>query len=99
VSGVPQDTGRGFTVGLDLIDSSKTMFEGDIPSLELEVIYHEDYHVQVKIRDAASARYEVPVPLSLPADVGTSPLYAVEVAAAGQPFQMSVTRAATGTPV
>ncbi|XP_018023589.1 sucrase-isomaltase, intestinal isoform X2 [Hyalella azteca] len=99
VAGDPQDTGRGFKVGLDLIDATKTLFGGDIPGLELEVIYHEDYHVQVKIRDAASARYEVPVPLTLPAEAGTLPLYTVEVAAAGQPFEMSISRAATGTKV
>lgn len=52
----------------------------------------------MQIRDASAARYEVPVPLNLPAaeDVGTTPLYSVEVAAAGEPFTLSVSRASTG---
>ena len=36
-------------VGLKRASESKTLFNGDIDLLELEVIYHEDYHLQVKV--------------------------------------------------
>lgn len=36
-------------IALNMIDSTKTLFGSDLPSLELEVVYHENYHVQIKV--------------------------------------------------
>ncbi|XP_068224181.1 sucrase-isomaltase, intestinal-like [Palaemon carinicauda] len=94
VVGDPIDTGRGFKVNLQKADPTVTMFGDDISNLVLEVIYHENYHVQIKISDADSYRYEVPVPLSLPEDPETDPLYTVEVT--GEPLSLNVKRRSNG---
>lgn len=89
----PTDTSRGFKVQLQKADSVVTMFDGDVQQLTFEVIYHEEYHVQVKIYDSANARYEVPVPLNLPAAPDATQQYTVEVSDPDTPFAFSIKRA------
>ena len=36
-------------ITLSKLDPSLTMYDGDIANIELEAIYHEDYHVQIKV--------------------------------------------------
>ncbi|XP_071523342.1 sucrase-isomaltase, intestinal-like [Panulirus ornatus] len=95
----PEETSRGFKVNLRKAQDSVTMFGGDVTNLVFEVIRHQDYHVQVKIYDADKARYEVPVPLSLPESPGLEPLYNVSVSGVGEPFHFQITRMATGNTV
>ncbi|XP_050693743.1 sucrase-isomaltase, intestinal-like [Eriocheir sinensis] len=99
VDGEPQDTGRGFTVALRKSDPTVTMFGQDLNDLIFEVIYHEDYHLQIKIYSATEARYEVPVPLSLPETATNDTGFLVGVAANGDPFHFNVTRASNGNSV
>ncbi|NWR66177.1 MGA protein, partial [Bucorvus abyssinicus] len=69
-----------------------------IGTLRLAVTYHRDHTLQFKIYDHANERYEVPVPLSLPAapesSAGTR-LYDVTVQS--KPFGIQVRRRSTGT--
>ncbi|XP_063608806.1 sucrase-isomaltase, intestinal-like [Penaeus indicus] len=99
VDGEAQDTGRGFKVNLKKADASVTMFGGDVTDLVFEVIYHENYHLQVKIYDQANARYEVPLPLNLPAEAETEPLYSVGVSGNGEPFHFNVNRNSNGNTI
>ncbi|KAG7169299.1 Sucrase-isomaltase-like 1, partial [Homarus americanus] len=64
--GITEETPRGYRVNLEKANDKVTMFGGDVTQLVFEVIYHESYHLQVKIYDLAQARYEVPTPLYLP---------------------------------
>jgi len=99
VSSERQATETGFKVTLDRTAADKTLFGGDIAQLVLEVIYHEDYHLQVKITDAAAERFEVPVPLYLPEASANESAVTVTVPAIGEPFQLTVTRTSTSTPL
>lgn len=96
VDSEPEDTGRGFKVNLRKNDPSVTMFGQDESNLIFEVIYHEDYHLQIKIYSADESRYEVPVPLNLPETPGSEPQYSVGVPASGDNFRFNVTRSSTG---
>lgn len=91
-----EDTGRGFAGMISKADESLTLYGGDINQLMLEVIYHEDSHVQIKISDPANPRYEVPVPVSLPVEAGTEPLYQVTIGEQGNPVVLNVTRISNG---
>ncbi|NWX20701.1 MGA protein, partial [Aegotheles bennettii] len=69
-----------------------------ISTLRLEVKYHNDHMLQFKIYDYANARYEVPVPLNLPASpesTGENRLYDVMVQ--NKPFGIQIRRRNTGT--
>lgn len=92
VAGETQKTSRGLKTILKKIDPSVTMFHGDIQQLVFEVIDHEEYHVQIKIYDAETPRYEVPVPLNLPDKPATRQEYVVSQSAEGEPFTFSVGR-------
>lgn len=85
-------TSRGYQVNLKKIDPYMTLFDNDIQDLVLEIIPHGEDHVQIKIYDPTEARYEVPVPLTLPEEVGNDSQYAVTVSAPGDPFFFSVGR-------
>ncbi|KAK3870746.1 hypothetical protein Pcinc_024052 [Petrolisthes cinctipes] len=89
-------TARGYQVTLVKADSSATMFGGTVESLVFEVIYHESYHVQVKIYSADTQRYEVPWPLTLPDIPDTEQDYTVTVSEADTPFHFNVTRNSNG---
>jgi len=95
VTAEPTTTANGFTVPLSLTSSVNTLFDGDISDLICEVIYHEDYHVQIKIKDANAARYEVPVPLILTDTPGIAPTYRIEVSGPGEPFDIRIIRNST----
>ncbi|XP_042876375.1 sucrase-isomaltase, intestinal-like [Penaeus japonicus] len=92
VDGEVQDNGRGFKVNLKKADAAITMFGGDVTDLVFEVIYHEIYHLQIKIYDQANARYQVPLPLNVPDEPVQPRLYTVGVSGNGNPFHFSVTR-------
>ncbi|NWI58669.1 MGA protein, partial [Calyptomena viridis] len=69
-----------------------------IRSLRLQVTFHSNHLLQFKIDDPANHRYEVPVPLSLPAAPEASlqnRLYDVTVQ--DKPFGLQVRRRSTGT--
>ncbi|CAL4084533.1 unnamed protein product [Meganyctiphanes norvegica] len=97
VQGEPEVTATGYKVSLVKEDPSVTLFGEDVANLIFEVINHEDYHLQIKIYDADSSRYEVPVDLSFPDEIGTDPLYDVGFSEEGKPFHFNVTRKTTGT--
>ncbi|XP_050720611.1 sucrase-isomaltase, intestinal-like [Eriocheir sinensis] len=99
VDGDPQDTARGFKVSLRKSDPTVTMFGQDLNNLIFEVIYHENYHIQIKIYSATKARYEVPVPLILPEAASNDTGFSVGVAANGDSFHFNVTRASNGNVV
>ncbi|XP_030826535.1 LOW QUALITY PROTEIN: maltase-glucoamylase, intestinal-like, partial [Camarhynchus parvulus] len=68
-----------------------------IERLRLEVTYHSDHLLQFKISDPSSRRYEVPVPLALPATPLATPrsrLYDVEIQ--DWPFGIRVRRRSSG---
>ncbi|XP_064100307.1 sucrase-isomaltase, intestinal-like isoform X2 [Macrobrachium nipponense] len=92
VAGERKKTARGSKTTLKKMDPSLTMFHGDIQQLVFEVIDHEEYHVQLKIYDAETPRYEVPVPLNLPDTPATQQRYIVSQSAEGEPFTFSVGR-------
>ncbi|RXG52002.1 Maltase-glucoamylase, intestinal [Armadillidium vulgare] len=95
----PVVTSTGFTQTLEKADSLNTLFGDDIGLLTLEVLYHEDYHVQIKIYDSANSRYEVPLQRNLPSSPGSNPLYTVTTSGAGEPFKLQVARQSSGTVV
>ncbi|NXJ17471.1 MGA protein, partial [Dicrurus megarhynchus] len=67
-------------------------------TLRLEVTFHRDHLLQFKISDPTNRRYEVPVPLSLPAAPQASVerrLYDVTIQ--DRPFGVQVRRRSTGT--
>ncbi|KAK7082631.1 hypothetical protein SK128_006752 [Halocaridina rubra] len=92
VVGSPITTPTGYQLNLKKIDPYATMFDNDIQELIFEVINHEDYHLQVKIYDPNEARYEVPVPLTLPGTPGGSPQAVITASGAGEPFAFTVER-------
>ncbi|XP_051499825.1 maltase-glucoamylase-like isoform X2 [Apus apus] len=69
-----------------------------ISTLRLQVTYHSDHALQVKIYDGANARYEVPVPLNLPPTpeaTAQSRLYDVMIQ--DKPFGVQIRRRSSGT--
>ncbi|KAF2364269.1 Galactose mutarotase N-terminal barrel [Trinorchestia longiramus] len=95
----PVDTGRGTVSTLVKSDSSVTMFGGDIEEVRLEVIHHEDHHLQIKLTDAFNARYEVPLDVTIPTEAGTDPDFEVSLGEAGQPVVINVTRRSNGNEI
>nr|XP_013013967.1 probable maltase-glucoamylase 2 [Cavia porcellus] len=71
---------------------------GEISSLKLNVVYHTDSVLQVKMYDSTNKRYEVPVPLntpSSPVDCSENCLYDVRIQT--NPFGVQVLRRSSGT--
>ncbi|KAG7226089.1 hypothetical protein INR49_018700 [Caranx melampygus] len=72
----------------------------DIDTLRVEIRYHSSDMLQFKIWDPTTDRYEVPVPLSVPATPETDEnkrLYKVEIS--NNPFGIQVIRKSTGTKI
>ncbi|CAL8345363.1 unnamed protein product, partial [Arctogadus glacialis] len=72
----------------------------DIDQLRVEVRYHSEHMLQFKIWDPSNKRYEVPVPLSVPATPETSEakrLYKVVIT--NRPFGIKVIRKSTETTI
>ncbi|KFP40418.1 Maltase-glucoamylase, intestinal, partial [Chlamydotis macqueenii] len=94
-------TSTGVTADLACNKSNLEVYEkaaAPIGTLRLEVKYHSDHLLQFKIYDYANKRYEVPVPLNLPAapeSAVESRLYDVTVQ--NKPFGVQVRRRSTGT--
>ncbi|XP_028274772.1 maltase-glucoamylase, intestinal [Parambassis ranga] len=95
------ETNSGMTV--DITRNKKYRSSGrpespDIDTLHVEIRYHSGDLLQFKIMDPTTDRYEVPVPLSLPAAPETDEnkrLYKVLVS--NNPFGIQVIRKSTGT--
>ncbi|XP_076422553.1 maltase-glucoamylase isoform X3 [Peromyscus maniculatus bairdii] len=69
-----------------------------VNQLQLRVIYHKNEMLQFKIFDANHSRYEVPVPLNIPAAPSSTPegrLY--DVLIKENPFGIEIRRKSTGT--
>ncbi|XP_076056755.1 sucrase-isomaltase, intestinal-like [Oratosquilla oratoria] len=99
VSGQMESNSRGFKVNLQKKDMKTSLFGGDVETLVFEVIHHENHHLQIKIYDPETSRFEVPIPLRVPDTPGVSPLYNVKISSEGQPFDFHVTRAANGNSI
>ncbi|XP_071751949.2 sucrase-isomaltase, intestinal [Centroberyx gerrardi] len=93
------DSGMTF----DITQNKKYVSSGrpgspDIDTLRVEIRYHSGEMLQFKIWDPATRRYEVPVPLSIPATPETDEnkrLYRVLITK--EPFGIQVIRKSTGT--
>ncbi|NXL92542.1 MGA protein, partial [Alectura lathami] len=73
-------------------------FTAPIGTLRLEVTYHNNHMLQFKIYDYQNARYEVPVPLNLPASpTSTAEDRLYEVSVQRKPFGIQIRRKSTGT--
>ncbi|XP_022623710.1 maltase-glucoamylase, intestinal-like [Seriola dumerili] len=96
-------TASGMTV--DITRNKKYRSSGrpdspDIDKLRVEIRYHSGDMLQFKIWDPATDRYEVPVPLSVPAVPETDEskrLYKVHIS--NSPFGIQVIRKSTGTKI
>ncbi|XP_068602006.1 sucrase-isomaltase, intestinal [Brachionichthys hirsutus] len=97
------ETASGMTV--DITRNRKYRSSGrpdspDVDTLRVDIRYHSVDMLQFKIRDPATDRYEVPVPLSVPVTPETNEsrrLYKVVVTQ--KPFGIQVIRKSTGTKI
>ncbi|KAM7413361.1 hypothetical protein PAMA_020650 [Pampus argenteus] len=97
------ETNSGMTI--DITRNKKYRSSGrlespDIDTLRVEIRYHSSDMLQFKIWDPTTDRYEVPVPLSVPAAPETNEkrrLYNVRVT--NNPFGIQVVRKSTGTKI
>ncbi|KAM7399513.1 hypothetical protein PAMP_018780 [Pampus punctatissimus] len=97
------ETNLGMTI--DITRNKKYRSSGrpespDIDTLRVEIRYHSSDMLQFKIWDPTTDRYEVPVPLSVPAAPETNEnkrLYKVHVT--NNPFGIQVVRKSTGTKI
>ncbi|AWO99215.1 putative maltase-glucoamylase intestinal-like [Scophthalmus maximus] len=98
-----KESNSGMTV--DITRNKKYLSSGrpqspDIDTLRVEIRYHSGDMLQFKIWDPATDRYEVPVPLSVPAVPETDEskrLY--QVLLTDNPFGIQVVRKSTGTKI
>ncbi|XP_068026417.1 LOW QUALITY PROTEIN: maltase-glucoamylase-like [Melanerpes formicivorus] len=94
-------TNSGLRANLTFNRSVRKAFErstAPISTLALEVTYHNNHMLQFKIYDYANRRYEVPVPLNLPAaPEGSSQDRLYDVVLKSRPFGIQVWRRSTGT--
>ncbi|XP_063997508.1 maltase-glucoamylase-like, partial [Pogoniulus pusillus] len=91
----------GATANLTFDQGSRKAFERATPpisTLALEVKYHSNHLLQFKIYDWAKPRYEVPVPLNLPAaPEGSDRERLYDLVLRRKPFGVQVRRRSTGT--
>ncbi|KAL7640682.1 UNVERIFIED_CONTAM: hypothetical protein RMT77_008957 [Armadillidium vulgare] len=100
VASEPVTGNTGIQLSLRKANPENTFFGTDIEELSVDVIYHEDYHVQFKIYDSSSSRYEVPIQRNLPDTPGNDPLFEVTTASTiDEPFYLEIKRKSTGTVV
>ncbi|XP_074535530.1 sucrase-isomaltase, intestinal [Halichoeres trimaculatus] len=98
-----QETSSGMTVDItrnSKYGSSRLVGSPDINTLRVEIRYHTSDMLQFKIWDPTTERYEVPVPLSVPATPETDENkrnYKVHIT--DNPFGIQVTRKSTGTKI
>ncbi|XP_053132268.1 lysosomal alpha-glucosidase-like [Hemicordylus capensis] len=78
-----------------LTRKTKAYYPRDIEKLQLSVEYETDTRLHVKITDARSPRYEVPLEVPRVTKKAENPAYAVEFSK--EPFGLIVTRRASGT--
>ncbi|RXG51334.1 hypothetical protein Avbf_07107 [Armadillidium vulgare] len=100
VASEPVTGNTGIQLSLRKANPENTFFGTDIEELSVDVIYHEDYHVQFKIYDSSSSRYEVPIQRNLPDTPGNDPLFEVTTGTTiDEPFYLEIKRKSTGTVV
>ncbi|XP_053176409.1 sucrase-isomaltase, intestinal isoform X1 [Scomber japonicus] len=98
-----EETNSGMTINISRnkkYRSSGRPESPDIDTLRVEIHYHSSDMLQFKITDPTTDRYEVPVPLSVPATPETNEskrLYKVHVTT--NPFGIQVVRKSTGTKI
>eukprot|EP00064_Thunnus_orientalis_P008511 superscaffoldBa00001014_g8534 len=98
-----KETNSGMTI--DITRNKKYRSSGrpespDIDTLRVEIHYHNGHMLQFKVKDPATDRYEVPVPLTVPDAPDTNEnnrLYKVHVT--HNPFGIQVVRKSTGTKI
>ncbi|XP_041085570.1 lysosomal alpha-glucosidase [Polyodon spathula] len=86
------DTELGY-VG-KLTRKQKTYYPRDIWSLQLSVMYETDSRLHIKMTDATSTRFEVPISVPNATKKAASPGYSVEFSK--EPFGLIVKRTSTG---
>ncbi|KAL7640683.1 UNVERIFIED_CONTAM: hypothetical protein RMT77_008958 [Armadillidium vulgare] len=100
VASAPVKSNNGIKLSLKKANGQNTLFGADIEELSVDVIYHQDYHLQIKIYDSSQSRYEVPIERYLPDSPGTNLLYEVTTSSTvGDPFSLEVKRKDTGNSV
>ncbi|XP_066286149.1 maltase-glucoamylase-like [Branchiostoma lanceolatum] len=100
VAGSREDTQNGFRVRLTRNADLPPRYASspDVQEVTLDVEMLSNNMLRFKFYDAATSRYEVPVPVHKPSTPATNPAYTVDlVSEAGKPFGIRVTRRATGT--
>uniref|UniRef100_A0A670XVV4 Lysosomal alpha-glucosidase-like n=1 Tax=Pseudonaja textilis TaxID=8673 RepID=A0A670XVV4_PSETE len=78
-----------------LTRGTKTYYPKDIEKLQLRVEFETDSRLRVKITDASSPRYEVPLDVPQATKKAENPLYSVEFCK--EPFGLIVKRRLSGT--
>ncbi|CAH1773121.1 unnamed protein product [Owenia fusiformis] len=76
--------------------SNMSMFGGDIDVINLKVEETTDTMMRFKFFDPNENRYEVPIPLNIPAGSATNPLYEYEAATENNVFSLKIKRKSTG---
>ncbi|XP_013208690.1 putative maltase-glucoamylase-like protein FLJ16351 [Microtus ochrogaster] len=98
----------GITMDLTLLEDSTSAraapsvvpdpLSGKISSLKLSVIYHTENMLQFKIYSPINKRYEVPVPLNIPAEpLGSSEDCLYKVTVKTNPFGLQIRRKSSNT--
>ncbi|GAB1290723.1 Maltase-glucoamylase 2, pseudogene [Apodemus speciosus] len=100
----------GITMDLTLLENSISAraaaaprvvsdpLSGKINSLKLNVTYHTENMLQVKIYSTNNNRYEVPVPLNIPSSpLGSSENCLYDVSVETNPFGLQIRRKSSGT--
>ncbi|XP_075810057.1 putative maltase-glucoamylase 2 [Microtus pennsylvanicus] len=98
----------GITMDLTLLEDSTSAraapsvvpdpLSGKISSLKLSVIYHTENMLQFKIYSPTNKRYEVPVPLNIPAEpLGSSEDCLYNVTVKTNPFGLQIRRKSSNT--
>ncbi|KAG8523335.1 Maltase-glucoamylase, intestinal, partial [Galemys pyrenaicus] len=101
VSDIKHDNhGASAVISLKSLDHAKAFPSTPVSLLHLRVTYHKDHMLQFKIYDPNNKRYEVPVPLNIPAVPSSTPnskLY--DVIITNDPFGIKILRKSTGTAI
>ena len=92
-----KETLGGFTGKLQLMNGGSSVYGADIQQLSLNIIYHTENIVEVKITDANNQRWEIPesvIPRHKPKLFTSKRDYTVSYT--NKPFSLQVTRASDG---
>ncbi|KAB7495722.1 hypothetical protein Anas_05295 [Armadillidium nasatum] len=88
----------GIQLSLKKANPENTLFGADIEELTVDILYHHNYHFEIKIYDSSQSRYEVPIQRNLPDTPGTDPIFEIRTpTAVDEPFYIDVRRKSTGS--